>query len=84
MVTEKEMQNCKKELNEIYGVMNEGELRDQMAKIADRMSHLYKRYNANLFAGDERGMKVVNIMMHSAHVQMATIAKMLVEAKKRG
>ena len=77
MVTEKEMKA-------IYGHMNEDELRNQMTKVADKMSHLYKRYNANLFAGDVRGVDVVNRLLHSAHVKMATIASMLHEAKKRG
>lgn len=77
MVTEKEMEA-------IYGKMNEDELRDQMTKVLDKMSHLYKRYNANLSAGDVRGMNVVNNLLRSTRVQMATIEAMLHEAKKRG
>ena len=84
MVTEKEMQNCKKEMEAVYGHMNEDELREQMAKVMDKMSHLHKRYNANLFAGDVRGVNVVNNILHSTSVKMATIAEMLHEAKKRG
>lgn len=84
MVTEKEMQNCKKEMEAIYGHMNKDELREQMTKVMDKMSHLYKRYYANWFAGDVRGVEVVNNLLHSTHVQMATIASMLHEAKRRG
>lgn len=84
MVTDQEMQNCKKEMEAIYGEMNEDELREQMTKVLDKMSHLYKRYYANWFAGDVRGMNVVNNILHSTRVKMATIAAMLKEAKKRG
>lgn len=84
MVTEMEMQNCKKEMEAIYGKMNEDELREQMTKVMDKRSHLYKRYYANLSAGDEQGMNVVYNLLHSTYVKTATIAKMLHEAKKRG
>lgn len=83
MVTEKEMQNCKKEMEAIYGHMNEDELREQMTYITDKMSHLYKRYYANWSASDVRGVDVVNYLLHLARVERETIAKMLKEAKKR-
>ena len=84
MVTVKEMQKCKKEMEKIYGKMNEDELRELMKNVMDKMSHLYKRYYTNWFAGDARGADVLNGVLHSTHVEMATIAAMLEEAKKRG
>lgn len=84
MVTEKEMKNCKKEMEAVYGKMNEDELHEQLIKVVDKMSHLYKRYYENWFADDAWGMNVVNNLLHSSRVKMATIAKMLKEAKKRG
>lgn len=84
MVTEKEMQNCKKGMEAVYGHMNEDELRDQMKNVMDKMSRLYKHYYTNLFAGNERIVDTIDNILHYAHVQMATIAKMLVEAKKQG
>lgn len=84
MVTEKEMQNCKRQLKAIYGDMNEDELRDKMTNVMDIMSHLYKRYYEKWFAGDAWGVDHVDRLLHSAHVQMATITSMLEEAKKRG
>lgn len=83
MVTEKEMQNCKNQLEAIYGHMNEDELRDKMTNVLDIMANLYKRYYEKWFAGDEWGVDHVDRLIHSAHVQMATIASML-EVKKRG
>ena len=82
MVTENEMQKCKNQLEEIYGDMNEDELRDKMADVIDIMTNLYRRYYEKLFAGDEWGVDHVDRLLHLAHVQMATIAAMLEEAKK--
>lgn len=84
MVTEKEIQNCKRQLEAIYGDMNEDELRDKMTNVMDIMAHLYKRYYEKWFSGDEWGVYHVDRLLHSAHVQMATIAEMMKEAKKLG
>lgn len=83
MVTEKEMQNCKKEMEAIYGHMNEDELRDEMKNVMDKMSRLYKHYYTNWFAGNVRIVDAINNLLHYTHVQMATIAAMLEESKKR-
>lgn len=81
MVTDKEMQNCKRQLVEIYGEMNEDELRDKMTNVMDIIADLHKRSYAKSAAGDVWGVDVVNRLIHSAHVQMATLEAMLEEAE---
>lgn len=83
MVTEKEIRNCKNQLEAIYGHMNEDELRDKMTNVMDIMANLCKRYYEKWFSGDEWGLNHVARLLRSARVQMATISKMLEEAKKR-
>lgn len=84
MVTEKEMQSYKKELEFIYGDMTENELRDKMKLVTKEMKFLYERFFAKWAAGDMRGADVANRLLHSTCVKTATIAVMLEEVKKRG
>ena len=62
MVTEKEME-------EIYGKMNEDELRDQMKNVMDKMSFLYKHYYTNLFAGNDRIVDAIYNRLHYTHAK---------------
>lgn len=84
MVTEKEMRNYKMELEFVYGVMTENELRDKMKIVSKEMTFLYERFFKKWASGDMRGADVVSRLLHSTCVKTATIAKMLEEAKKRG
>lgn len=81
MVTEKEMQNCKRQLEAIYGDMNEDELREKMTNVIDIMADLHKRAYAKSAGGDVWGLDVVNRLLRSARIQMATIAAMLEESE---